>query len=268
MHMMLSKNYDPKKVKFPCRVSRKYDGVPIMFWMEDGVVKHATRQGNQTTSIDHIIQDVAFMFEGYPEGYLCCGEVCRDGLTFQEVNGKVRNSRPSPDLEINIFDCVKIPEVFLSWHVNFIIHDTCNNQEELQAHLDNLNPDWEGLIIRTGEYELNEGKEKPKRSWNSMKYVIDPSVDLRVLGFTEAISKDKEPKGMVGGILCEYQGRQIKSGPGKLSHDERKDIWENQDKYIGKIAQIQHKKDPGYKDLRQPTFQYWRDDKNETNEEI
>lgn len=275
MKMMLSKAYQENKVKFPCYVSQKLDGVPVIFWLENGELKHATRQGKQLESIPHIIKNVKELVDtsNLTEGFVCCGELYIKDMPFKDISGKVRKQLPCKDLKLYIFELSKeinflqyIATVSSLWdmpcYINQIRQEKVNNQEELQSHLDMLNvtdEDWEGLIIRSGEYEHG------KRSWNSMKYKIEPTADLKVVGIEEAISKEGEPLGRVGAFLCEYKDSIIKVGSGKLSHAESKILWDEELLQYGRIIEVKYMKDDSYEALRQPTFQCFRDDKDEPN---
>lgn len=276
MEMMLSKNYDEKKVQFPCYVSRKYDGVPVIFWLEYGELKHATRQGKQLESIPHIIEEVKLWLDNQEhlfDGFVLCGELYIPHTPFKVISGFVRRHEPCLDLDLRVFELsphLRFVDYTLakkdsSWDdfkLRLVEQKEIHTQEGLNYLLDNLDKNWEGLMIRHGEYQHG------KRSWNSMKFKKDPTVDLKVLGVEEAYSKDGEPKGMIGAFICEFHGRDIKVGAGKMNHADRKELWENPPEYGERIIEVKYMKDDSYDDLRQPTFQRWRDDKNEVNEEV
>jgi hypothetical protein len=74
---------------------------------------------------------------------------------------------------------------------------------------------------------------------------------------------------MIGRINCWYKGQIIGVGPGKLTHAERRELAKAPMVLTGynRIAKVQYKKDDSYEALRQPTFQCWRDDKDEVSYE-
>lgn len=268
--MMLSKNYDEKKVKFPCYVSPKLDGVPVIFWMEDGLLKMSSRQGKPILSIDHIYEQVA-TFVGREGIYLdnevvLVGELTIPGWDFKDISGKVRKGLPCTDLILNVFHRDALLSVRSIWngdypHLDLIEQSGCHSQEELDLWIDSYPEEWEGIMIRNGDYMSAEGDAKPIRSWNSMKFKREPTVDLKVVGITEAIDKHGKKKGMLGSFQCAYKGRVINIGPGKMSHKERTKTWDNELLNYGRIIEVKYMKDDSYEDLRQPTFQQWRDDK-------
>lgn len=268
MEMMLSKNYEKGKVKFPCYVSRKYDGVPVIFYIEDGELKHCTRQGNVLTSIDHIVEHIQEVLNNeyiYDDGIVCVGELYINNTPFKDISGKARKDEPCTLLRLMIFHAedqwVEVLEDKVFGHVKMIETRRVMTYEVLDGIIETYPREWEGIMIRSGDYECG------KRSWNSMKYKEVPTVDLRVTGFTEAIAKDGVPKGMVGAVQCVYKHKVINVGPGKMTHAERKKVFNNKGLYIGRIAEVKYMPDKSYEKLRQPTYQCWRMDKDETNEE-
>lgn len=292
VNMMLTEGYKESRVKFPCTVSQKHDGVPVLFYVEDGVLKHKTRQGKELFSIPHIIDIVEQWKDQYVdsdyEGFLFVGELMifqathEKGvyaLPFKDISGKVRKQEPCTDLKLcvfeiddrvdhvfgNIFDMNCKFDTWLGMPDNSIykiVQERVINLEELTLHLERLKKrDWEGIIIRHGEYLWET--ERPKRSYNSMRVVKELTADLKVVGLEEAVSKDGIPHGRVGAFMCEYKGSEIKVGAGKLTHKDAKDLWDNELFQYGRIIQVKYKKDDSYDALRQPTFQCFRDDKDE-----
>jgi hypothetical protein len=81
---------------------------------------------------------------------------------------------------------------------------------------------------------------------------------------------------MVGRINVIYKGKKTGCGPGKLTHPERTKLWaawvaggqQWADDAPKIIATIKAKRDPSYTGLRPPTFQHWREDKTEPNDEV
>ena len=81
---------------------------------------------------------------------------------------------------------------------------------------------YEGFIIR----ELGAPYER-KRSGAMMKFKPKATDTYKIISVYEAISEDGTPKGMVGGFNCiDDMGVQFSVGAGKLTHLERKDLWE------------------------------------------
>jgi DNA ligase-1 len=104
-----------------------------------------------------------------------------------------------------------------------------------------------------------------KRTNNLLKVKKFNTCDLRVIGFEEGTGKYTE---MLGAFICEYKGSTVKVGSG-LTDEQRKEIWQNRDKYLDTIIEIAYfeetKDSTGKLSLRFPTFKDFRPDKTEPN---
>jgi len=56
----------------------------------------------------------------------------------------------------------------------------------------------------------------------------------------EAISKDGEAKGMLGSFEVISKHGKFSVGAGKLTHDERADLWVNRADVRGKVLKVKH----------------------------
>lgn len=191
----------------------------------------------------------------------------------------------------------------VSWYIIQRVPVVANakNPTELKQHFKSLpklmeqSDLFEGFMVRN----LN-GKHSRygigKRSWGMLKYKPKPSVDLQVHSFEEATANktmtflgEEFEKGeglrAVGRINVLYStgassdGKNeytdydvIGAGPGCLTHEERRELWE---RYVanGKqidgvlIAEIEYMLDKNYDALRQPVFKRWRTDKDTPSQE-
>ena len=106
-----------------------------------------------------------------------------------------------------------------------------------------------------------------KRSKVLQKLKVMSTCDLRVIGFEEG---DGKLKGTLGKIICNYKGFDLGVGSG-FSEAMRDEVWNNQDKYLSKISEIQYfeetNNDEGGLSLRFPVFKQWRFDKEEESYE-
>lgn len=301
----LAKGFDLSKMTFPAYLSIKHDGVPVKLTIHtlgssEASWRVETRPGKPCPSVHaYCVQIVQRLLDNNMSGtFVFLAEITHKTLTnFKDISGVVRKKTQQPDLIWNVFDyhqgnrqepfssrrqkmwqTVKTLDLPFLKYVHqtpvFSIGDADMMIKGKQADY----PDAEGLILVAGDRPFKPGA----RHWDYQKIVVDPVSDLRVIGFEEAVSKSGEPLGMVGRIIVEYNGKEEGCGPGKLSHDERKELWElfearregmcaefegGWPKRANLIAAVKHKRDPSYSGLRQPTFQHWREDKDEPNEE-
>lgn len=289
----LAKPYTPEKIKYPCYVSEKLDGVPVKIEWYEGRVIIRSRKDERVYSVG--TQALALVSRALGNGAergCVVAEVTHPGSSFKDTSGRVRTQSQDDELVLNVFDG------WVGWGEKSIFQRRWHDVSEAigtgymipqryacsKAQLDSalevvIGPNSEGAILK----HPNELWAPGKRSWGYMKYVQDPCVDLRVIGFEEAISQHGEPLGMVGRVICAYKGGETGVGPGKLTHAERRELWRNADRqavyrtsgnttmlmlFRDRIAQVKYKRDDTYTALRQPTFQCWRDDKSEPNEEV
>ena len=272
--MQLCKNYDPKKIGFPVLVSEKLDGVPGVYTKQALV----SRQNKPLLGVQWV-HDLLCNY--IPYGYTVIGEHYERGNPFKYISGRVRKNEPYEEAHLYLFDFIEPGfdydfmtryenlrqwHYFLPQHVRDVVHvipqSVCHSEVCIDNYVLALEEDGghEGAVVRS-----LSGKFTLTRSWDSQKIVFDDLLDLRVCGIEEAVSQEGEAKGMIGALYVSYKGKAVKTGAGKMTHTERKMVWDNPEQYIGKICKVKAKVDPTYDKLRQPTFQAWHEDKEEAD---
>jgi ATP-dependent DNA ligase len=139
-------------------------------------------------------------------------------------------------------------------------------------------PACEGAVMHSFGKPFQPGK----RVWGTQRLKPNPTIDLRIIDFEEAVSQSGEPLGMVGRLNAELNRMQpiasnqkgeigrarcvttvVGVGPGALTHDQRKALWKLQKmgKWKPTIAEVKYMTDESYAALRQPTFVRFRTDK-------
>jgi DNA ligase-1 len=172
-----------------------------------------------------------------------------------------------------------------------IPYERVSSQEEVnELELEYLHEQYEGLILRdpAGTYKYGRCTAKEsnylrlKRFMDSeivVTHIIEGQSNQNELkhnphGYAErsTLAENMVPNGMVGTIcgralkeekmgdlIVLHKDQEIEVSPGKMTHDERRYFFENQDQIIGKIAKFQFFP-IGVKDKpRFPTFQGFRD---------
>ena len=103
------------------------------------------------------------------------------------------------------------------------------------------------------------------RTWDLLKIKLFKDCDLIITGFEEGTNK---LQGTLGALILDYKGNELRCGSG-FTDEQRKEIWENRDQYLGKIAEIKYfeetKNQNGGTSLRFPIFKDIRTDKTEPN---
>ena len=297
--ILLSKTYKSEKdLIFPAQITEKLDGVPvdIYYKRELGAPIARSRQGKQIKSIQHILNELVDIL---PHGAHLIGELYIEGVDFKDISGLVRKQETNEDTEqlvLHVHDyymegkeCTGYVHRMLGmlkldlpretdFKVVYIKGKTVHTVSEFQDYIEEFfcnNPEAEGVIIRA----LDGDKSVFKKGWRSpgmLKLKRQETIDLAVHSFEEAIDKNGNPKAMVGRINVVYPvdvdheecntdvvHGVIGVGPGALKHKQRKEIWDNQDKYIGKTIEIKYMPDDSYNALREARFYRFREDKDD-----
>lgn len=296
----LAKGDNASKRTYPGFLSVKLDGVPVRLDLSYSVrgLNYAvrTRQGEQVVSVLPAVR--SFMqgllgAELLPETggqYTFVFEVTDEKLrAFKDVSGKVRKQSEQQGLILNTFiaHSHQMPDSTFSDGVAAMrgIHQSIYHEsikqvyqypvandtefEYVKQKLLLLYPTCEGLVYRAGSAMWKPGT----RHWDYQKIVNDPTADVQVLGFEEAVcGKTGAGKGMVGRINIRWKdGNTHGVGPGKLTHTDRKALWAKHGPYAlayqPPICTIKYKRDDTYEGPRQGTFQHWRTDKTEPSYE-
>ncbi|QXV74974.1 ATP-dependent DNA ligase protein [Rhizobium phage RHEph27] len=287
--------YRPDKMVYPAAVSLKLDGVPGRFI---GNRLPLTRQNEDIKSVAHIQN---FIVQHLPSAVGIVGELYDPTLKFKVISGQVRDTKQQhPNLVLHAFDLFVPDNPAALWGqrteaLRLILEDVAgklgkhpnalpvvripqiivNNEDEARDAHDALmaaNPDAEGTILAS----LSRTFQPGQRLWTLQKNKPEPTMDIEIIGFQEAISEEGQPLGRVGrliGLLNKIKPdgtqeyAQIGIGPGRLTHKEAKALWieYKAGTYRRRIAEVKYMKDDSYDALRQPTFQHWRPDKTEAD---
>ena len=297
--ILLSRVYTSEKdLILPAQVTEKLDGVPVDIYYKRqlGAPLAQSRQGKPIKSIQHILDSLVGLL---PHGAHLIGELYIEGMDFKDISGLARKQETNEDTEqlvLHIHDYymegkedtgyvhrmlgmlkLDLPRE-TDFKVVYIKGKTVHTPSEFQDYVEEFfcnNPEAEGVIIRA----LYGDKSVFKKGWRSpgmLKLKRQETIDLKIHSFDEAIDKNGNPKGMVGRINVVYPvdvdhddcntdvvHGVIGVGPGALNHKQRKEIWENSDKYIGKTIEIKYMPDDSYNALREARFFRFREDKDD-----
>ncbi len=115
------------------------------------------------------------------------------------------------------------------------------HSELLSKYEEYIAAGYEGFIVR----EVSS-YYKRKRSTDMMKFKPKQTDCYKILGVNEAISEDGKPLEMIGSFTCiDDMGTQFNVGAGKLSHDERRILWNHT--LIGQYLEIEYQTKSGAK---------------------
>jgi DNA ligase-1 len=284
--VMLAKKFDEhkEKIKGNFVITKKLDGNRIVLVKDKGIIKSFTRQGNQYEGLEEIESDFTDILL---DNIVFDGELIADteGSTheiYAETTSKARSKGSNKTgLLFHIFDVLSLGEFQSGQSILnsvdrknmlsqiFKDNDLPHCREVKPLYIGNdfkqidillkyaLEQGWEGLMVNL---------DRPyvcKRTDSILKVKVMSTCDLRVIGFEEGSGRNESK---LGALLVNYKGYSVGVGSGFTDAD-RDYIWQNQDKYLGKIVEIQYfeesKNQDGGISLRFPVFLKLRNDKTE-----
>ena len=259
-------------------ITEKYDGLRCFAQVRNGKVILKSRQNKifeGLIDIENAILDLGYDDVCFDGELLSIGSSLED--VYKDTTKKVNNkNKVKTGVKYVLFDIIPIEEFdnkkgktkYASRRDEL---DMIQESEYLQvAPLLYVGTDMEEIMDILNELRSRgcEGAmcnlNKPyefKRSKTLLKMKIMQTCDLRVIGFEEGQGK---LEGTLGNMIVEYKGYEVRVGSG-FSESQRKEIWENQDKYLGVISEIQYFEETTNADggvsLRFPIFKDFRPDK-------
>lgn len=266
---MLAKDFkkEERKVQYPCFVQPKLDGMRCLKSETDMI----SRKNKSIDTLFHISQELLNI------DIVLDGELYAHGETFQRNMELIKKYRPgeSENVKYHVYDFVdtdlsfekrykKLQKLFQDpkhiKHIELVPTYEVNSKEELlEYHKKFLEEGYEGTMVRHSE----EGYAANKRSSSLLKFKDFQDISCAIVGVEPS---EKRPD--QGSFICQLPEKKwcLKSGTGKFirisdtefeveggevvfdyptfgcgmrfSHEERKDVINNPQNYIGQIAEI------------------------------
>ena len=288
--IMLAHKFEGK-INGPVNISLKLDGIRCTALIDDkGHVVFKTRQGK----IIKGLLEIKMALKAYNlSSCMLDGELIRINkenlpsdenfrLTTEIVNSK---SDDKTGLEFVLFDVTPLSAYYkkecdMDYYTRMILlsqlipqpnkfirtvpmYGTTEDVDVIYKTLSEVTSQGlEGLMLNTitGKYGFG------KRSKDLLKVKAMQTCDIKCIGVEEGEGKYA---GTLGKIVCDYKGFTLRVGSG-FTDDERKFYWNNQDKIINQLVEIQYfeeskDKKTGDLSLRFPVFKRIRDDKTEVS---
>lgn len=261
---MLAHKYDPTKKQKGSKnlidlklegkkvyVQPKLDGLRGIFHVTKNSIVLYSRKGERLPVLAHLETSLFDSFQKhFPniEELWLDGELYTNAFPFNQLSGLIKKEKKTTQrlelcktIEYHLYD-IQLEEIyekrqeilkkFESPVVKIVptteliaTEETLKNQLELcLAGL------YEGLMIRTVDVPYIH-----KRTWNLIKYKIFEDAEFECIGFEES-----KRGGMAGAIICKTkEGKEFNAGL-TFSHTEAKEMWENQEKYIGRSVTVHY----------------------------
>lgn len=270
------------KVKFPIYISTKFDGIRAL--VIDGVVYSRSLKPIRNKHVQKLFGKPEY--NGF-DGELIVGDIYAKDV-FQKTTSGVMSEDGTPEVTFHVFDLWSMPtfdyesrqrvlqdlllqDSTMSCVVYTTIHK-CQTVEDLEFFLNHeKNVGGEGLIGRKPDGVYKYGRSTPKEQL-SIKFKFFQQEDFEVVGFNERMHNTNEqkrdelgyaerssakdglvPTNTLGSLVLKYNDTTFSCGTG-FDDKLRKEIWDNKELYLGKLASIRYMS-VGSKDLpRIPSF--------------
>ena len=241
--------YDFKKkssyIIYPCNVQPKLDGIRAI------AVKNNlySRNGLLFPTLEHIKSELL------KSNLILDGELYTDDINFEKIVGLVRKSTKTKEEEnlslkiyYNVFDIVDKTLTFKERYsilknfieknsfkyIKLVKTEVCNKKEEIDNFLNKyIKEGYEGLIIRNIKGKYEEGL----RSSNLIKLKKFKDEEFKIVDYT--CPKIGKEVGCVIWICSTKEGKIFNVRP-EGGYPERKKLYRNGKKYIGKMLTVKY----------------------------
>lgn len=274
-----------EQVRLPVYVSTKLDGIRCV--IIGGVAYSRSLKPIRNKYIQSIIGNEKY--NGF-DGELVVGNIY-DKDVFQKTTSGVMSEQGEPNFVFYVFDDFTHPNLPYSERADIMRYkvDTLTDRikflgQKLIHNIDDINSclekeqslGGEGLILRNPDGVYKFGRSTPKQQL-SIKVKFFEQDEFEVIGFEERYTNTNEatvnelgytsrsshkdnllPTNTLGSLVLKYGDMTFKCGTG-FDDTLRKEIWDNKEEYVGRLASIRYMS-VGSKDLpRVPSFIGWRD---------
>ena len=271
--------------------SRKFDGKRV--WIKDNIpysrsnkecsippMEHILEQLKQLNVKDYVLDGECLYFENGKEDFqkgisLCQKDKRTDGcenicyVIFDMISkDKFMSKQPYIPFKDEYFNLLSLSDSTKQSPCYSLIPTRVDNifiarQDRDISKLSKLckENNWEGIMCRDGDscYEY-------KRTNKLLKIKQMHDTEVKLVSMEEGTGKYEN---MLGAFHADYNGFDLKIGSG-FTDEQRKEYWNNRDKYIGNYVKVQYFEETvnqqGEQSLRFPIFLCFRD--KETNEEF
>lgn len=242
---MLAHNYKKrgKDIEYPAYAQPKLNGLRMLSEFLDGgdKVSYNSRGAKKFTTLDHLTKGILSL--GLRDTPLD-GELFNRELTFQEITSAVKRKQESTArIQFWVYDLIlNIPFVerlkllrSLKLQDPLVLVFTAEVKDEaemLKMHNQFVQEGYEGTIIRNraGVYQIDH------KSKDLQKYKDFHDEEFEIIGGKQGVGRDE---GAVTWKCITKDGNEFDARP-KGTMEQRREWWENVDKYVGKHLTVQY----------------------------
>ena len=283
---LLSCEVSLDKINFPVYVSTKFDGLRAV--VIDSVVYSRSLKPIRNKHVQRLFGKPEY--EGF-DGELVVGDIYAKDV-FQKTTSGVMSEDGEPDVTFHVFDIFtnntapykeRLYELnerlVLDQYTSLVATEQryVHTKDELLKLLEKERvKGGEGLICRSPSGIYKYGRSTPKEQL-SIKLKFFEAGEFEVIGFEERMHNTNEaktnelgyterssckenliPMNTLGSLVLKYGDTEYRCGTG-FSDAQRKEIWENKESYLGKLASIRYMSVGQAILPRIPSFQGFRD---------
>lgn len=269
------------KIKWPCVVTEKLDGIRRILVKENGVCRFYSRSGHEDTGLVEIMEEAKLLPDNHVyDGELLAAGNFKDCIAQRQATNSIANSKGiKTGLTFNIFDMLPVDEFYAgcskmgavnrkiilgatlmdesiqlideNWNYRIIAFGLHQDLQFIKPvpilglvkSLDMVTPIVEQIWARGGEgVMLNtaDGLYEIKRSKCLLKVKHTEEHILPVVDMVEGTGKYEDAMGALVVLYTNKRGEKSYLGVGSgFTDDQRRDIWDNPEKYIGRKVEIE-----------------------------
>lgn len=274
---LLAATVDLDKVKFPCYVSPKLDGIRVLGMNGKAMTRSLKELPNR------YIQSIfaSGIYDGL-DGEIIVGPPNAPDV-YRVTNSAVMSRDGEPNFTYHVFDRWDMPNVrfedrFIGLHeldiprISIVPHSRMSEEGLLDVEQEWLEAGYEGVMGRSidGAYKYGRATMKEGILWKLKRFADH---EYEVIGFEELMHNENEATvdelghtkrsshmenkrggNVLGALVLRHpEAGEFRCGTGFAAAD-RAEIWANRSSYLGRLAKIKHF-EIGVKDLpRFPVF--------------
>ena len=232
-------------------VQPKLDGNRCLIRVINGKAVMYTRKGDvMGVQLEHIINDILENDYHPQEEVILDGELFSTEISFNTLNGLIKRVNATPEeiekrklIKFNLYDVML--NTGYENRLRKIQHYASDNILVVPSHLINAEDDYIQTWLETFLLEGHEGlmirqlgiPYENKRTWQLCKVKVFEDAEFQLIGFEEDVRG-----GFVGAFVMRdgSDGKVWNAGASGQSVEERTEMWNNQEKYLGKMATVEY----------------------------
>lgn len=264
------------KVKWPCIVTEKLDGVRRILVKEKGVCRFYSRSGHEDTGLVEILEEA----KALPNNFVYDGELLakgqfNDSIAQRQATNSLANMKGiKTGLTFNIFDMVPVEDFYNGACLTTALHRKIRlaatlNDDSLELidedwaqricafgvykefkhiapvpilgmvnNLSEVTPIVEAIWKRGGEGVMLNAANGPYEIKRSKQLLKVKHTEEHVLTIVDFIEGSGKYEDSLGAIVVDYKGNLVGVGSG-FTDDQRSFIWHNKPMCVGRKVEIE-----------------------------